>query len=56
MRIVLRGRMAGRERRPENRCPGSCGKGNHSTRRGWAKRVYFVGDKKETTDGELLEH
>jgi hypothetical protein len=35
---------------------GPAEKGSHSKRKGWARRVYFVGDKKEATDGELLEH
>jgi hypothetical protein len=48
--------MARKDGRLENRCPGACGKGSHSKRKGWARRVYFVGDKKEATDGELLEH
>jgi hypothetical protein len=56
MRTVLRGRMSRREGKPENRCPGACEKSNHSKSRGLERRVYFVGDKKEATDGELLEH
>jgi hypothetical protein len=56
LRTILRGRMARKVGRQENRCPGACGKGSHSKSKGWARRVYFVGDKKEATDGELLEH